>query len=63
MRKRIQKYQNSGVLTGGSNLTPPLPQPASLTSMIQRAYTKKANLNKGFGIAGSIAVIRLVFMR
>lgn len=35
MRKRIQKYQNSGVLTGGSNLTPPLPQPASLTSMIQ----------------------------
>lgn len=81
MRKRIQKYQNSGVLTGGSNLTPPLPQPASLTSMIQtpsfpttlelpdsvkqwnqnqaskmqRAYTKKANLNKRFGIAGSIA--------
>lgn len=81
MRKRIQKYQNSGVLTGGSNLTPPLPQPASLTSMIQtpsfpttlelpdsvkqwnqnqaskiqRAYTKEANLNKGFGIAGSIA--------
>lgn len=81
MRKRIQKYQNSGVLTEGSNLTPPLPQPASLTSMIQtpsfpttlelldsvkqwnqnqaskiqRAYTKKANLNKGFGIAGSIA--------
>lgn len=81
MRKRIQKYQNSGVLTGGSNLTPPLPQPASLISMIQtpsfpttlelpdsvkqwnqnqaskiqRAYTKKANLNKGFGIAGSIA--------
>lgn len=81
MRKRIQKYENSGVLTGGSNLTPPLPQPASLTSMIQtpsfpttlelpdsvkqwnqnqaskiqRAYTKKANLNKGFGIAGSIA--------
>lgn len=81
MRKRIQKYQNSGVLTGGSNLTPPLPQPASLTSMIQtpsfpttlelpdsvkqwnqnqaskiqRAHTKKANLNKGFGIAGSIA--------
>lgn len=81
MRKRIQKYQNSGVLTGGSNLTPPLPQPASLTSMIQtpsfpttlelpdsvkqwnqnqaskiqRAYTKKANLNKGFGIAGGIA--------
>lgn len=81
MRKRIQKYQNLGVLTGGSNLTPPLPQPASLTSMIQapsfpttlelpdsvkqwnqnqaskirRAYTKKANLNKGFGIAGSIA--------
>lgn len=81
MRKRIQKYRNSGVLTGGSNLTPPLPQPASLTSMIQtpsfpttlelpdsvkqwnqnqaskiqRAYTKKANLNKGFGIAGSIA--------
>lgn len=81
MRKHIQKYQNSGVLTGGSNLTPPLPQPASLTSMIQtpsfpttlelpdsvkqwnqnqaskiqRAYTKKANLNKGFGIAGSIA--------
>lgn len=81
MRKRIQKYQSSGVLTGGSNLTPPLPQPASLTSMIQtpsfpttlelpdsakqwnqnqaskiqRAHTKKANLNKGFGIAGSIA--------
>lgn len=81
MRKRIQKYQNSGVLTGGSNLTPPLPQPASLTSVIQtpsfpttleppdsvkqwnqnqaskiqRANTKKANLNKGFGIAGSIA--------
>lgn len=78
MRKRIQKYQNSGVLTGGSNLTPPLPQPASLTSMIQtpsfptlpysvkqwnqnqaskiqRAYTKKANLNKEFGISGSIA--------
>lgn len=81
MRKRIQKYQSSEVLTGGSNLTPPLPQPASLTSMIQtpsfpttlelpdsvkqwnqnqaskiqRAYTKKANLNKGFGIAGSIA--------
>lgn len=80
MRKRIQKYQNSGVLTGGSNLTPPLPQPASLTSMIQtpsfpttlelpdsvkqwnqnqaskiqRAYTKEANLNKGFGIAGSL---------
>lgn len=36
MRKRIQKYQNSGVLTGGSNLTPPLPQPASLTSIIQQ---------------------------
>lgn len=36
MRKRIQKYHNSGVLTGGSNLTPPLPQPASLTSMIQQ---------------------------
>lgn len=36
MRKRIQKYQNSGVLTGGSNLTPPLPQPTSLTSMIQQ---------------------------
>lgn len=36
MRKRIQKYQNSGVLTGGSNLTPPLPQPVSLTSMIQQ---------------------------
>ena len=36
MRKRIQKYQNSGVLTGVSNLTPPLPQPASLTSMIQQ---------------------------
>lgn len=32
MRKRIQKYQNSGVSTGGSNLTPPLPQPAGLTS-------------------------------
>lgn len=69
---RKQKYQNSGVLTGGSNLTPPLP--ASLTSMIQTPSfpttlelpdsvkqaskiqnTKKANLNKGFGIAGSIA--------
>ena len=36
MRKRIQKYQNSGVLTGGSNLTPPLPQPTSLVSMIQQ---------------------------
>ena len=34
MHKRIQKYQNSGVLMGGGNLTPPLPQPASLTSMI-----------------------------
>lgn len=81
MRKRIQKYQNSGVLTGGSNLTPPLPQPASLTSMIQqpqfptklelpdsvrqwnqnqtskiqKAYTRQNNLNKGFGLAGSIA--------
>lgn len=81
MRKRIQKYQNSGVLTGGSNLTPPLPQPASLTSMIQqpqipaqlelpdtvrqwnrnqssnirRTYARQNNLNKGFGLAGSIA--------
>lgn len=81
MRKRIQKYHNSGVLTGGSNLTPPLPQPASLTSMIQqpqfptklelpdsvrqwnqnqtskiqKAYTRQNNLNKGFGLAGSIA--------
>ncbi len=36
MRKRIQKYRNSGVLTGGSNLTPPLPQPTSLVSMIQQ---------------------------
>lgn len=79
MRKRIQKYQNSGVLTGGSNLTPPLP--ASLTSMIQqpqiptqlelpdtvrqwnknqssnirRTYARQNNLNKGFGLAGSIA--------
>lgn len=82
MRKRIQKYQNSGVLTGGSNLTPPLPQPASLTSMIQtpsfpttlelpdsvkqwnqnraskiqRAYTKKANLNKGYDAAANAAM-------
>lgn len=81
MRKRIQKYQNSGVLTGGSNLTPPLPQPASLVSMIQqpqiptqlelpdtvrqwnknqssnirRSYARQNNLNKGFGLAGSIA--------
>ena len=81
MRKRIQKYRNSGVLTGGSNLTPPLPQPASLTSMIQqpqipaqlelpdtvrqwnrnqssnirRTYARQNNLNKGFGLAGSIA--------
>lgn len=79
MRKRIQKYQNSGVLTGGSNLTPPLPQPTSLMSMIQqpqlptrlelpdsvrqwnqtskiqKAYTRQNNLNKGFGLAGSIA--------
>lgn len=81
MRKRIQKYQNSGVLTGGSNLTPPLPQPTSLVSMIQqpqiptqlelpdtvrqwnrnqssnirRTYTRQNNLNKGFGLAGSIA--------
>lgn len=81
MRKRIQKYQNSGVLTGGSNLTPPLPQPTSLVSMIQqpqiptqlelpdtvrqwnknqssnirRAYARQNNLNKGFGLAGSIA--------
>lgn len=81
MRKRIQKYQNSGVLAGGSNLTPPLPQPASLTSMIQqpqiptqlelpdtvrqwnrnqssnirRTYARQNNLNKGFGLAGSIA--------
>lgn len=83
MRKRIQKYQNSGVLTGGSNLTPPLPQPTSLVSMIQqpqiptqlelpdtvrqwnknqssnirRAYARQNNLNKGFGLAGSIADI------
>lgn len=81
MRKRIQKYRNSGVLTGGSNLTPPLPQPTSLVSMIQqpqiptqlelpdtvgqwnknqssnirRTYAKQNNLNKGFGLAGSIA--------
>lgn len=81
MRKRIQKYRNSGVLTGGSNLTPPLPQPTSLVSMIQqpqiptqlelpdtvrqwnknqssnirRAYARQNNLNKGFGLAGSIA--------
>lgn len=81
MRKRIQKYRNSGVLTGGSNLTPPLPQPASLVSMIQqpqiptqlelpdtvrqwnknqssnirRTYARQNNLNKGFGLAGSIA--------
>ena len=81
MRKRIQKYQNSGVLTGGSNLTPPLPQPTSLVSMIQqpqipaqlelpdtvrqwnknqssnirRTYARQNNLNKGFGLAGSIA--------
>lgn len=81
MRKRIQKYQNSGVLTGGSNLTPPLPQPTSLVSMIQqpqiptqlelpdtvrqwnknqssnirRAYARQNSLNKGFGLAGSIA--------
>lgn len=64
MRKRIQKYQSSGVLTGGSNLTPPLPQPASLTSMIQTPSfpttlelpdsVKQWN-QKGFGIAGSIA--------
>lgn len=79
MRKRIQKYRNSGVLTGGSNLTPPLPQPTSLVSMIQqpqipaqlelpdtvrqwnrnqssnirRTYARQ--LNKGFGLAGSIA--------
>lgn len=78
MRKRIQKYQNSGVLTGGSNLTP---QPTSLVSMIQqpqiptqlelpdtvrqwnknqssnirRTYARQNNLNKGFGLAGSIA--------
>lgn len=39
MRKRTQKYQNSGVLTGGSNLTPPLPQPTSLVSMIQQPQT------------------------
>lgn len=81
MRKRIQKYRNSGVLTGGSNLTPPLPQPISLMPMIQqpqlptklelpdsvrqwnqnqdskiqKAYTRQNNLNKGFGLAGSIA--------
>lgn len=81
MRKRIQKYRNSGVLTGGSNLTPPLPQPTSLVSMIQqpqiptqlelpdtvrqwnknqssnirRSYARQNNLNKGFGLAGSIA--------
>lgn len=81
MRKRIQKYQNSGVLAGGSNLTPPLPQPTSLVSMIQqpqiptqlelpdtvrqwnrnqssnirRTYARQNNLNKGFGLAGSIA--------
>lgn len=81
MRKRIQKYRNSGVLTGGSNLTPPLPQPTSLVSMIQqpqiptqlelpdtvrqwnknqssnirRIYARQNNLNKGFGLAGSIA--------
>lgn len=80
MRKRIQKYQNSGVLTGGSNLTPPLPQPTSLVSMIQqpqiptqlelpdtvrqwnknqssnirRTYARQNNLNKGFGLAGSL---------
>lgn len=77
MRKRIQKYRNSGVLTGGSNLTP---QPTSLVSMIQqpqiptqlelpdtvrqwnknqssnirRAYARQNNLNKGFGLAGSL---------
>lgn len=81
MRKRIQKYRNSEVLTGGSNLTPPLPQPTSLVSMIQqpqiptqlelpdtvrqwnknqssnirRSYARQNNLNKGFGLAGSIA--------
>lgn len=77
MRKRIQKYQNSGVLTGGSNLTPPLPQPTSLVSMIQQPQIptqlelpdtvgqwnknqssnirRQNNLNKGFGLAGSIA--------
>lgn len=81
MRKRIQKYRNSGVLTGGSNLTPPLPQPTSLVSIIQqpqiptqlelpdtvrqwnknqssnirRTYARQNNLNKGFGLAGSIA--------
>lgn len=70
MRKRIQKYQNSGVLTGGSNLTPPLPQPTSLVSMIQQPTqlelpdtvrpsnirrARQNNLNKGFGLAGSIA--------
>lgn len=78
MRKHIQKYRNSGVLTGGSNLTPPLPQPTSLVSMIQqptqlelpdtvrqwnknqssnirRTYARQNNLNKGFGLAGSIA--------
>lgn len=80
MRKRIQKYRNSGVLTGGSNLTPPLPQPTSLVSMIQqpqiptqlelpdtvrqwnknqssnirRSYARQNNLNKGFGLAGSL---------
>lgn len=80
MRKRIQKYRNSGVLTGGSNLTPPLPQPTSLVSMIQqpqipaqlelpdtvrqwnknqssnirRTYARQNNLNKGFGLAGSL---------
>lgn len=70
MRKRIQKYQNSGVLTGGSNLTPPLPQPTSLVSMIQQPTqlelpdtvrpsnirrARQNNLNKGIAdVAGSL---------
>nr|DAQ75796.1 MAG TPA: hypothetical protein [Caudoviricetes sp.] len=40
MRKRIQKYRNSGVLTGGSNLTPPLPQPPSLLSSNSDYFNK-----------------------
>ncbi len=41
--RKIRKYQNSGVMVGGSNLTPPLPQPASFTSMIQPSFQSILN--------------------
>lgn len=41
---KIRKYQKSGVMIGGSNLTPPLPQPNSLTSVLPSQFPTTINL-------------------